>query len=299
MTVDVVSERALQLAAQYGGASCSSDWCEALTSREVDAVIVATTNEWLTPVTVAAARAGKHVMVEKPVARTVREIDQIITAAQEAGVQVQTGFNHRYHPGIRKARELVDSGALGPLLFLRGRYGHGGRMGYETEWRARPEISGGGELLDQGAHLIDLARWFLGDFTNIEGHVATYFWNMPVDDNAFLNLRTATGHTAWLHASCTEWKNLFSLEIYGRDGKVEIQGLGGSYGVERAAFYRMLPQMGPPESTIWEYPGEDASWQLEVADFERSVREGKSYGPTLADARAVLQVVDRIYRNAC
>jgi predicted dehydrogenase len=297
VTVDLASDRAQQLALQFPGASHSTDWCGAVTASEVEAVVIATTNDWLTPVTVAAVRSGKHAIVEKPVGRSVREIDQVITAAQETGVQVQTGFNHRYHPAIRKARELVDSGALGPLLFLRGRYGHGGRVGYEKEWRANPDISGGGELIDQGVHLIDLARWFLGDFTVVEGQVETYFWNMPVDDNAFLNLRTATGQTAWLHASCTEWKNLFSLEVYGRNGKLEIQGLGGSYGVERLAFYRMLPQMGPPETTIWEYPGEDKSWQLELADFERSVREGTSYGPTLADARAVLQVVDHLYRR--
>ena len=120
---------------------------------------------------------------------------------------------------------------------------------------------------------------------------------MPVDDNAFLSLRTSTGQTAWLHASCTEWKNLFSLEVYGRDAKLEVQGLGGSYGVERAILYRMLPEMGPPETTIFEYPGEDRSWELEIADFAESVRSGISRGPTLADARAALQVVECIYKK--
>jgi predicted dehydrogenase len=121
---------------------------------------------------------------------------------------------------------------------------------------------------------------------------------MPVDDNAFLSLRTAAHQTAWLQVSCTEWKNLFSMEIYGRDAKLDIQGLGGSYGVERLALYRMLPQMGPPETTIWEYPGEDRSWALELADFEKSVESRRSQGPSLQDARAALEIVETIYRRS-
>src|SRR6185295_2401631 len=160
----------------------------------------------------------------------------------------QVGFNHRFHPALQKAREIVDTGALGPLMFIRGRYGHGGRTGYDREWRADPAISGGGELIDQGVHLIDLARWFLGEFPVVEGHAGTYFWDMAVDDNAFLSLRTKANQTAWLQASCTEWKNMFSFEIYGRDGKLQVDGLGGSYGVERLSYYKMLPKMGPPET---------------------------------------------------
>jgi predicted dehydrogenase len=297
VVVDTVSGRAELLSAQCPGASHSTDWLSALSTTEIDAVVVATTHQWLVPVTVAAINQGKHVMVEKPAGRTVAEIDAAILAASDAGVRVQVGFNHRYHPSLQKARDLVDSGMLGPLLFVRGRYGHGGRIGYEKEWRSDPEIAGGGELIDQGSHLIDLARWFLGNFSRVNGHVHTYFWKMAVDDNAFLSLRTPTDQTAWLHASCTEWKNIFSLEIFGRDGKIDIQGLGGSYGVERLAFHRMLPQMGPPETKIWEYPGEDISWQREILDFVRSVESQKDYGPTLQDARAVLEVVQSIYQG--
>ncbi len=201
----------------------------------MDLVIVATTNDALAKVTLAAVQRGKHVLVEKPAARSAAELEPVLAAAASAGAVVQVGFNHRYHPAFRKARALIDEGALGPLLYIRGRYGHGGRIGYDREWRADPAIAGGGELLDQGVHLIDLARWFLGDFVEVSGHVATYFWDMPVEDNGFLSVRTAGGQSAWLHASCTEWKNLFSFEIFGRDGKLQIDGLGGSYGVERLA----------------------------------------------------------------
>src|SRR5205814_930865 len=122
---------------------------------------------------------------------------------------------------------------------------------------------------------------------------------MPVDDNAFLSLRTATGQTAWLHVSCSEWKNLFSLEIYGRGGKLQIDGLGGSYGTERLVFYKMLPQMGPPEATIWDYPGEDSSWTLETKAFQEDIRQMRTSVPGLKEARAALEVVEQIYRKGC
>ncbi len=251
---DTLADRATELARSRPGAVAMDHWQEAVTHPDVEIVIVATTNDALTPVGMAAVEAGKHVLVEKPAARTVAELDRLIAAAERRDRRVRVGFNHRYHPALQGARQLVDRGALGPLMFIRGRYGHGGRVGYDREWRADPGKAGGGELIDQGVHLIDLAGWFLGVFTDVHGVATTYFWDMPVDDNAFMTLRTATGQTAFLHVSCTEWKNLFSLEIYGRTGKIAIDGLGGSYGIERLTYYRMLPEMGPPETTTHEYP---------------------------------------------
>lgn len=290
---DADESRARALAAPAGAAACS--WRDLVRREDVAVVVVATTNDALAEISIAALEAGKHVLVEKPAARSVGELDGVIAAARTSGRLVRVGFNHRYHPALRKARELHDAGALGPLMFVRGRYGHGGRVGYEKEWRADPAKSGGGELIDQGVHLIDLAGCFLGDFTDVAGHAATMFWKMPVDDNAFLTLRTAGGQTAFLHVSCTEWKNLFSLEIYGRDAKLHIDGLGGSYGVERLAYYRMLPSMGPPETTIWEYPGADSSWTLEFAEFLEDVRLGREPSAGLPAARAALKVVGRVY----
>jgi predicted dehydrogenase len=294
---DTQHDRALTLA-RTAGAEAVSEWQSAVRRQDVDIVIVATTNDALADITIAALEAGKHVLVEKPAARHLEEIDRIIAAARAAKRHVRVGFNHRYHPALLKAREIVDSGALGPLMFVRGRYGHGARPGYDREWRANPALSGGGELLDQGVHLIDLARWFLGDFTNVAGCATTCYWDMPVDDNAFLTLRTTTGATAFLHVSCTEWKNLFSLEIYGRQGKLAIDGLGGSYGLERLAWYRMLPEMGPPETTTWEYPRGDQSWQLEFTEFLDDIRLNREPAAGLAAARAALVVVDEIYRRS-
>jgi predicted dehydrogenase len=168
-------------------------------------------------------------------------------------------------------------------------------VGYDKEWRARPEVSGGGELIDQGMHLIDLARWFAGEFVQVDGLAGRWFWNMPVDDNAFLLLRTAEKKVAFMHCSCSEWKNLFSFEVFGRDGKLEIQGLGGSYGVERLIHYRMLPEMGPPDTVSWDYPRGDDSWADELSEFYQDIALGRQPSPGLADAMAALRVVERIY----
>ncbi len=268
------------------------------TSNDVDVVVIATTHDVLPEITRAAIAAGKHVLVEKPAARRASDLHDLLALARANDVRVRVGFNHRYHRAFRRAREIVASGALGPLMFLRARYGHGGRVGYEKEWRSDPALSGGGELIDQGVHLIDLARWFLGEFAEVSGYAHTYFWNMPVDDNAFLLLKTERKQVAFLHASCTEWKNTFSFEIYGRVGKLHVEGLGGSYGVERLAWYKMTPQMGPPETVIWEYPLADDSWDVEMAEFVDDIKLRREPDPGLPDALAVLDVVGRIYSSS-
>jgi predicted dehydrogenase len=290
--------RAQELADSSPGAVAVGDAMNAVGFPGIDAVIVATQNSSLFPIAMEAARAGKHVLIEKPGALKSAELRELMGAASAAGSRIRIGYNHRFHPGIRKAREIFESGVLGPLMFSRGRYGHGGRKGYDREWRSDPKLSGGGELIDQGVHLIDLASWFMGDFPTVEGHAATYFWDMKVDDNAFLSLRTVGGQTAWLHVSCTEWKNLFSLEIYGRDGKVTVDGLGGSYGVEKVAYHRMLPEMGPPESTFWEYPGGDESWALELGAFVDDIVNGREPTPGLREGIRTLEIIESIYAKS-
>jgi predicted dehydrogenase len=294
---DLSGERTAALARAHDGCAAITNWQDAVVRPDVDIVLVATTHDLLAPIAAVAAAAGKHVFIEKPGARRAGELDPVAAAAAKTGALVRVGFNHRYHRAFRKARELFDSGAPGPLMFIRGRYGHGGRIHYDREWRAQPEISGGGELIDQGVHLIDLARWFLGDFPKVQGRVATYYWDMPVDDNAFLLLETAGGNAAFLQASCTEWKNLFSFEIYCRNGKLDIAGLGGSYGTERLTYYEMPPELGPPITTAWEYPMADNSWQVEWAEFLEDIRLNRQPCPGITDAQAALRVVERIYRE--
>jgi len=294
---DRIPERAKALAAQCGDPATVTEWKDAVRRSDVDAVIVATSHDMLAPVAELAASAGKHVFVEKPGARRAGELDAVAAAAKRTGVAVRIGFNHRYHRAVRKAREIFDLGTIGLPMYVRARYGHGGRVGYENEWRAAPEISGGGEAIDQGVHLIDLARWFLGDFPSVQGHIGTYFWNMPVEDNAFFWLKTAEGRVASLHASWTEWKNLFSFELFCRMGKLEIGGLGCSYGVERLIYYQMSAAMGPPETTIYEYPMADDSWQQEFADFIEDVHLRREPRPSVADAQAALRIIEHVYQE--
>lgn len=292
---DLQLARAQKLAAQSQGCVATDSVEQALAAPNVDVVMIATVNASLAPLAIQAARAGKHVLIEKPGAVSVKQLEELETAANQRGVLVRVGYNHRYHPAALKALEIFRGGALGPMMFVRGRYGQGGRVGYDKEWRADPKLSGGGELIDQGVHLIDLAGIFLGEFTTVEGHLSTSFWNMPVDDNAFLSLRNAAGATAWLHASCTEWKNLFSLEIYGRLGKLHWEGLGGSYGLERLTWYKMLPEMGPPETTVFEFPRGDDSWRMEMNEFFNDIRLKRTPVPGLKEAKAALRVVEQLH----
>jgi predicted dehydrogenase len=190
---------------------------------------------------------------------------------------------------------MVEAGDIGPLMYVRGRYGHGGRPGYEKEWRVQPEISGGGELVDQGSHLIDLSRWYMGDLKLDYAALPKAYWNTPVEDNCFLSLKSPAGQIAWLHASWSEWKNTFSLEIYGKVGKLTIDGLGGSYGTERLTFHKMLPELGPPETTIWEYPFPDKSWQVEFNEFAAAMAEGRRPVGDIEDAYEMLRIVDQAY----
>lgn len=294
---DTDRARAETLAAERD-ARVETDWRAVTGARDVDLVIVATTHDTLAPVTLAAVEEGKHVLVEKPGALSASELQAVAQAARRRSVHVAVGYNHRFHPALRQAHALFRDGAIGPLLYVRARYGHGGRAGYEREWRCDPASSGGGELMDQGVHLIDLARWFAGDFDQVTAHLARFFWDSPVEDNAFLLLESAAGPLAWLHASWTEWKNLFSFEVYGRDGKLQVDGLGGSYGPERLALYRTRPEMGPPDTFTWDYPAEDLSWRDEYRALLASFRGEATAGATIEDALAVLTLVERAYGRA-
>ena len=272
-------------------------WSDVVSAPEIEAVIIGVFHRSLAEISLEALKHGKHILVEKPAARNARELQPVVDYlnASEPRLIAKCGFNHRFHPAFLKARAILDEGEWGDLMFVRGRYGHGGRPGYEQEWRADPEIAGGGELLDQGMHLIDLSRWFLGDFSRLQGIARSFFWDMQVEDNAFLLLETPKQQVAQLHVSWTEWKNLFSFEIYARTLKLHIEGLGGSYGTERLMCYRMAPEMGPPETTIYEFPGPDASWQSEWANFKGAVLNHGPLCGSLDDALQALRVVQKIY----
>lgn len=295
---DIFFERAGKLAAKHPHCQPYTNWQKVAHNPDVDIVIISTLHDSLAELAIEALQAGKHVLVEKPAGRNLNELMRIQEVAKTSGKCIRVGFNHRYHRAMLKARELFEAGHTGELMFIRARYGHGGRVGYEKEWRADPQRSGGGELLDQGPHLIDLSRWFLGDFRSVSGSVQTCYWDMPVDDNAFMLLQTNEKKTAFLHVSCSEWKNLFSFEIYGRHAKIDISGLGGSYGIEKVTLYQMLPEMGPPETTIWEYPMQDNSWAIELQEFYEDIQHNRIPAAGIAEAIAVHQVIEQLYKQS-
>ncbi len=199
-----------------------SDWRECISAPGVDAVIVATPTMLHAEIASAALAAGKHVLCEKPLARNVAEAERIVDAARASGKVLKTGFNYRHLPHIRKAKELVEGGELGELSFMRCHFGHGGRPGFEKEWHTDPEASGGGVLLEQGIHVMDLIRYLLGEPVRVLGQRSNFFWNLrEVEDNCFCLFETKNRQIAQVHVSWTQWINSFRLDLYGRNGYLQ------------------------------------------------------------------------------
>jgi predicted dehydrogenase len=297
--------RARTLAAATG-ARAYDDWRKVLDVPGLEAVIAAGPNKLNAEVAAAALERGCHVLCEKPLGRNAEEAARLNRTAAGRGRILKTGFNHRHHPAVLKARALVESGSLGPLYHIRGVYGHGGRPGYEKEWRADPERAGGGVLLDQGVHVVDLSRWFLGEIEEVYAQVRTSYWPMPVEDNALLVLRAAEGRTASLLVSWTQWKNTFQFEIVGRKGYLLVDGLGGSYGTEKLVrgARRVDPNHperyagGAPEEDVEEFPGPDSSWGEEWKEFTRAIREGREPQGSGQDGLQAARIIDAAYRSA-
>lgn len=279
------------------GCQATTNWAEVV-DKDLDAVLVCTPPHLHAPISIAAMKTGKHVLCEKPLARSLDEAEEMVKAAQDNGVKLKCGFNHRHHPAIQQAREWLGKGIIGELNFLRCRYGICGRPGYEKEWRAKPEIAGGGHLMEQGIHAIDLLRWFLGEFTEVVGFTATRFWDMaPLEDNAFALFRTEKGQVASLHSSLTQWKNLFSFEIFGQDGYILVDGLGASYGTEKVTLgKRALLQPFKEETT--EFRGRDRSWYEEWREFVAAIEENREPLGNGRDGLEALRLVNAVYQSA-
>jgi predicted dehydrogenase len=204
VVADLAEDRAAAVAAATGSRWTAS-WREVVSRDDLDVVVVSTSNDLLAEASIAALDSGKHVLCEKPLGRNAAEAAAIVRAAETAGRLLKVGFNHRHHPAIAAARELVGQGSIGDVFAIRALYGHGGRAGYEREWRADPARSGGGELLDQGVHIVDLTRWFIGEIDQAQGYVGTFHWPIqPVEDNAFALLRASSGGIVSFHTSWTQ-----------------------------------------------------------------------------------------------
>ena len=298
---DTDGDAAERLASAHGAVACGS--MGELLELHPDVVVVATVHRDLSPLACEALGAGSHVLVEKPAGSNLGEVQAIQAAAGAAGKLVKVGFNHRFFPGIERAVTEARSGAYGEAWFARGRYGHGGRLGYEKEWRADPALSGGGEIVDQGMHLLDLSHWLFGPLPLSGALLRTHFWDAPVDDNAVLMLGDRGGVGAkspWtlIHVSWTEWKNLFSLEIYCERAKLAVEGLTGSYGPQELRIYRMRPELGPPDVEHIRYSERDISWRREWEHFSGAVRsgDGRPLGGDLESAAYAWECVERTRR---
>jgi predicted dehydrogenase len=297
---DVVPEAARKLAEAHGASA--HDSLASLLAEDPDVVVVAVSHDRLAELAEEALDGGAHVLVEKPAAVGTVQIRRLQEAAGRNGSQVKVGFNHRFHPGIARAAEEVHSGAHGELMHLRGRYGHGGRIGYDKEWRADPVRSGGGELIDQGMHLLDLTHWIAGPLPLHSALLRTHFWDTPAEDNAALILGDRHGRTdpwAMLHVTWTEWKNMFSLEIYCRTAKIQVDGLVRSYGSQTLKIYRMSPELGPPDLEEIAYPAEDTSWSAEWEHFAAAIGagDGRRLNGDLADAHYAWTQVEAAYAS--
>lgn len=295
---DLDGEAAQRLASQHGCVACAT--FEELLALRADVVIVATVHSSLAQLAEQALLAGADVLLEKPAAVSTAQVDALIGCERETGRLVKVGFNHRFHPGTMRAAQEVHSGRHGELLHLRARYGHGGRPGYEREWRSDPARSGGGELVDQGMHLIDLSHWLAGPLPLHAALLRTQFWDSAVEDNAALILGDASvraGPWAMLHASWTEWKNLFSLELYCETAKIEVEGLTRSYGAQRLRVYRMGPELGPPALATHEFAESDDSWRAEWEHFAAAVlaRDERPLCGDLHAARYAWEQVEAAY----
>lgn len=295
---DLDPERARKVAQEFSAAH-TTDWREAIFRPEVDVVVVSTPTKFHTEISVEALKAGKHVLCEKPLARTADEAGRIVQAARSAKRILKTGFNYRQMAHIRKAQELIKAQAIGAPYFLRSRYGHGGRPGYERHWCTDADLSGGGVLQEQGIHIVDLVRLFLGEPCAVLAETSKYFWAFPdVEDNCFCLFKTPTGQMAQLHVSWTQWKNILEIEIFGRDGYIRLEGRDGHYGPQRLTLGKRQPNHGRPVDEVFTFEDTPDSWSVEWQEFSALIRDSGQSIATAEEGFRTQQLVEAAYRSA-
>jgi predicted dehydrogenase len=279
------------------GCEASDDWQSAVARDDVDAVLICTPPHVHAEIGIAAMRAGKHVLCEKPMTRTVAEAEQLVRVSQETGMTLKCGFNHRHHPAIWEARKLLAQGTIGKPLFARCVYGICGRPGYENEWRADPAQAAGGQFIEQGTHAIDLFRWFLGEVAEVACMTGVrFFEKQTMDDNAMAIFRMTSGAMASVHSSLTQWKNLFCFEVFGETGYLGIEGLGASYGTEKLT---VAPRdfSAPFQETITEFRGGDISWREEWKEFKQAIAERREPIGSGSDGLVAMRIALAAYQS--
>jgi len=281
------------------------DYKKIIDDPEIDAVIICTPNFLNKKLTIEALRAGKHVFCEKPPAFNGTEVEEIIEEEKKSGRILMYGFNHRYHGGSLKLREAVASGDYGRVLWMRGRYGKSVDENYFNTWRADPKLAGGGILLDQGIHMLDLFMQVGGDFDEVHAFVSNLYWNLPgIEDNVFAQFRNSqTGLVASLHSTMTQWRHLFSFEVFLERGYLVLNGLktpSGTYGAEELTIARnrsKAPAATWEDEEIHRYDV-DESWEREMQSFLTAVQNGNPDDfRDSAEALRVMKMIDRIYEH--
>jgi predicted dehydrogenase len=302
LIVDVNVQGAKEIAAQFPNCIVSSDWHDAAKNKNIDAAIVATPHKWLAPISYGMLAAKKHVLCEKPCGIHPQEVGKNVAAAKKNKILYVPGFNHRYHPAYLEAHKIFEKGGIGTPTFIRARYGFGGRPGYNKEWRFKKSVAGGGELFDQGVHMIDMARWFMGDFKTIYGFTENMFWGGDVEDNGFVLMRTSKGQVAQIHVSWTNWDWVHSFELYGDKGYLIIDGLDKRYhGPERLVWGRRDKTFARPIEKRFEYANETKhdSLERELAAFIGAIgsRTHARTIPRGEDVYEAMKIVETIYQK--
>ncbi len=272
-----------------------------LDNENLDVLFVSLTNDIAPEVTIAALKKGLHVFCEKPPGRNVDDIRRVIAVEKtKPALKLKYGFNHRYHNSVRDALELVRSKELGRVINLNGMYGKSKIITFgQTDWRTRRAVAGGGVLLDQGIHMVDLLRLFAGEFKTVHSFVSSDFWGFDVEDNAYALMRTEDGVVAMLHSSATQWRHRFRLDIALERGALSLSGIlsgSKSYGAETLTIARRAesPEGDPKEQTT--HYDHDPSWQDEVNEFAGAIADGSpiTSGSSL-DALHTMELVYRVY----
>ncbi len=255
----------------------TTSWIDIVEDASIDIIIVSTPNYLLFPISKKALTNNKHTLIEKPMGCNLKEAEEISHIAKKTKSVFKVGFNHRYHPAIIDAYKLFKKGTIGKIINIRANYGHGGRPGYEKEWRGKKTLSGGGELTDQGVHLTDLINLFCGKPCEAFCLTQTAIWPIkPLEDNAFSLFNFKDNTVASFHTSWTQWKNNFTFEIFGEYGSLSIRGLGGSYGLESLTKYIRRKKGGMPFKHKKIYEGSDLSWKREWIDFINACNGSRS-----------------------
>jgi predicted dehydrogenase len=276
-----------------------------LSDPDVDAVFICTPNYLNEPLTVMALGAGKHVFCEKPPAFTAAGVENARSAEQRSAKFLMYGFNHRHHESIKKIKTIVDSGEMGKILWMRGRYGKEVDESFFNGWRAKKELAGGGIMLDQGIHMLDLFLYLGGGFDEVQAMASNLFWKIDgIEDNVFANFRSSrTGICASLHSTMTQWRYLFCLEVFLEGGALILNGLktsSGAYGDEDLAIKRNRSHSASATFDSEEHLiyHTDTSWVSEVNHFLSCIQDGNrvSLG-TSTDALNVMRIMDQIYER--